>query len=212
MRTPLRRSIAQVLKIVHAEQEVAASVLEGRKVRVGTAAEEVQEWSARHDPAFTEGLGEVRRLVRETAPDGVAPQPDTPEFWQLFFRLQAAYLLLWSIVERYTAFRFGPGLDPWSRVVQLEKDPMFRGAVVAGGAKPGVVVDARDPETRYRLSADGGGAAKYFYQVRSNLSHRGKSAFQDAQLVHKAATSDRALGQPQKGATPSGVTSTPGSG
>jgi hypothetical protein len=26
-----------------------------------------------------------------------------PKFWIVFFRLQAVYLLLWSIVERYTA-------------------------------------------------------------------------------------------------------------
>jgi hypothetical protein len=39
-----------------------------------------------------------------------------------------------------------------------------------------------------RLEADGTGAARYYYQVRSNLSHRGKSAFRDAQLVHKSVT------------------------
>ena len=38
------------------------------------------------------------------------------------------------------------------------------------------------------MAADGTGAAEYFYRIRSNLSHRGKSAFQDARLVYKAAT------------------------
>jgi hypothetical protein len=36
--------------------------------------------------------------------------------------------------------------------------------------------------------ADGTGAAEHFYQVRSNVSHRGKSAFNDPQQVHKAVT------------------------
>lgn len=170
------------------EQEITANVLVGKKLHTGTAPETVQLWSARHDPVFHEGLAEVRRLVAEAAPDGVGSQPDTPELWQMFFRLQSAYLLLWSIVERFTAFRFGPGLDPWPRIVRLNQDATFREAVVAGGAKPDVVIDARDPETRYRLAADGTGAAKYFYQVRSNLSHRGKSAFKDAQLVYKSVT------------------------
>jgi len=42
------------------------------------------------------------------------PQPDDPKFWRVFFRLQAAYLLLWSVVERYAALRYGPGLRPAS--------------------------------------------------------------------------------------------------
>jgi hypothetical protein len=166
----------------------AANVLEGRRVRDGTAGEDVHEWSATWDPVFREGLDEVRLLVQEAAPNGVAPQPDTRDLWHSFFRLQAAYLLLWSIVERYTALRFGPAQDPWPRVVQLGKDTSFRQAVVAAGAKPGEVVDSRDPKNHHRLAEDGTGAAEYFYQVRSNLSHRGKSAFRDAQLVLKAAT------------------------
>jgi hypothetical protein len=165
-----------------------ANVLAGRKVRAGSAGENTQEWTARQDPVFTEGLAEVRRLVQETALDGVSSQPDTPELWSSFFRLQAGYLLLWSIVERYTALRYGPGLDPGERVKQLGKDPSFREAVAAAGAREDVVVDSRDPDSRLRLRADGTGAAGYFYRVRSNLSHRGKSAFKDAQLVHKAVT------------------------
>ena len=126
------------------------------------------------------------------APDGVSPQPDTPELWGSFFRLQAGYLLLWSIVGRYTALRFGPGLEPWSSVRQLGKGASLRTAMAAAGIMPGRVIDSRDPSRCHRLAADGSGAAEYFYQVRSNLSHRGKSAFRDAQLVHKAVTELRA--------------------
>jgi hypothetical protein len=149
----------------------------------------VQEWSAAQDPAFTEGLAEVERLTGEAAPHGsVPPQPDTPELWSSFFRLQAAYLLLWSIVERYTALRFGPGLDPGVRVNMLGDDPSFLKAVADADVKPGRVTDSRDPSKHPSMAADGAGAAKYFYRIRSNLSHRGKSAFQDARLVHKAVT------------------------
>lgn len=59
-------------------EEIAANVLEGRPVRVGSAGESVQQWSAWRDPVFTEGLDEVLRLVQEAAPGSVDPQPDTP--------------------------------------------------------------------------------------------------------------------------------------
>jgi hypothetical protein len=177
---------------VHAQsgtKTVDSNALAGRQVRRGSATDTRQEWSASQDPAFTEGLAEVQRLTGEAVPDGSVPaQPDTLELWSSFFRLQAAYLLLWSIVERYTALRFGPGLEPGDRVSKLGDDPSFVKAVADAGVKPGRVIDSRDPSTHSRIASDGTGAAKYFYRIRSNLSHRGKSAFQDAQLVHKALT------------------------
>jgi len=48
-------------------------------------------------------------------------------------------------------------------------DEAFRAAVLVSGTKPDVVVDSRDPERKYRLAADGKGAAAYFHVVRSNL-------------------------------------------
>ena len=178
-----------VAEAISAAGTTPANVLTGRKLGSGTTPGTVQRWSASQDPVLAEGLDEAEQLAREAVPDGSVPsQPDTPELWRSFFRLQAAYLLLWSIVERYTALRFGPGLGPAERIRRLGQDPSFRSAVAGAGATPGAVVDSRDPGCRHRLAADGTGAAAYYYQVRSNLSHRGKSAFLDAQLVHKAVT------------------------
>src|SRR5205807_2375655 len=47
-----------------------ANALEGRRVRVGTAGEPAEAWSAASDPVFSEGLEEVCRLVLEAAPHG----------------------------------------------------------------------------------------------------------------------------------------------
>jgi hypothetical protein len=69
------------------ETSLVANVLEGRRLDRGTAAENIAEWSAWRDPAFSEGLDEVARLVHEAAPHGVDPRPDTVDLWQSFFRL-----------------------------------------------------------------------------------------------------------------------------
>ncbi|SBT40340.1 hypothetical protein [Micromonospora narathiwatensis] len=167
-------------------RSVMANVLAGAKLQHGVSGDPVPEWSAGHDPVLGEGLAEARRLVLEAAPQGVRAQPDGPEFWRQFFRLQASYLLLWSVVERYTALRYGPALEPGPRVRRLGDDPAFQAALKTVGAKHGSVVDSRDPTDTIKLRPDGTGGARYYYQVRSNLSHRGKGAFRDARLVLKA--------------------------
>ncbi|MBQ0994893.1 hypothetical protein KBX08_33105 [Micromonospora sp. H61] len=84
-------------------RSINANVLAGAELQSGVSGDPVPEWSVGHDPVFGEGLAEVRRLVMEVAPHVVPAQPDSPQFWRQFFRLQASYLLLWSVVERYTA-------------------------------------------------------------------------------------------------------------
>lgn len=165
---------------------IAANVLVGRQLNRGTADEEVNHWSVAFDPVFVEGLAEVYAMTIAAAPDGVAVQPDHIGFWRQFFQLQAAYLLLWAAVERYTALRFGPDLEPGQRIGLLGRDTDFTDAVVRAGAPRGVVYDSRRPSHRDEVRPDGTGAVQYFYRVRSNLSHRGKSAFRDGQLVYRA--------------------------
>lgn len=74
------------------------------------------------------------------------------------------------------------------RVKLLGRDSRFAEAVkrqipVLGDR----VTDSRNPETRYRLDpANPGKCVLYYYQVRSNLNHRGKGAFRDGNLVRKS--------------------------
>lgn len=165
----------------------SAYILVGRSPRVGSSVEQLYVWRSTSDPAFSHGLDQVATLVKVVSPEGFRSRPDTPELWRDFYQIQAAYLLLWSIVERYTALKYGPSLDPFERVKLLDIDDAFINAVRQAGAVEGSVVDSRDPSTRYKLRKDGGSAAKYWYAVRSNLGHRGKSAFRDGRLVLKCA-------------------------
>ena len=100
--------------------------------------------------------------------------------------MQAAYLLLWTVYERLTALRYGPSRDVMARLQDLERDKAFREAFHDCGARTGeVVCDSRDLAT-VRIGADGSKALDYWYQVRSNLSHRGKSAYRDSKIVYEA--------------------------
>ncbi len=110
---------------------------------------------------------------------------DTDSKWQRFFRCQMAYLLLWSILERLSALCFGPGHDPMQRIKQLHELPGMRDLVRQNVQRTDKVSDSRNPDATYKL--DGANAKKcfeYYYQVRSNLSHRGKGMFNEFDKVH----------------------------
>jgi gamma-glutamylcyclotransferase (GGCT)/AIG2-like uncharacterized protein YtfP len=139
-------------------------------------------WSLTDDPAFGPGLDIVRRVLGEV--DRVSG--DTFDFdWQRFFRSQMAYLLLWSILERLSALCFGPAHDPTQRIRKLHELPGMKDLVRQNVQRTDKVSDSRNPDTTYKL--DGTNAKKcfdYYYQVRSNLSHRGKGVFNEFDKVH----------------------------
>ena len=151
--------------------QVPANVLCGKKLGKGTSSEPVKRWSASNDPVFTEGLAEVRRLVLEAAPLGVDPRPDDPRLLNITPAPSGIPTPL-EFIERYTALRFGPNLDPMERTkswgtIRRSEMPWYE-------PFSHQVVDARDPDKTRRMAADGTGASDCYYQVRSNLSHRGK--------------------------------------
>jgi hypothetical protein len=125
--------------------------------------------------ADKEGLKEF-----ESAP------PDSFD-WPRLFRLQMAYLLLWSAIERYTALCFGPDLKPLDRVKLLGEQPLFKESLAQVLQREDKVVDSRDSKHSFRLSAANPlSSCKYFYQVRCNLGHRGKGAWSDGEKVRLA--------------------------
>ena len=136
-------------------------------------------WSLTNDPAFGPGLETVQRVLEEV--DRIS---DSDE-WPRFFRAQMAYLLLWSILERLSALCFGPGQDPMQRIKKLHELSGMKDLVSLTVQRTDTVSDSRDPNTDYKLDrTDAESCFKYYYQVRSNLSHRGKGMFNEFDKVH----------------------------
>ena len=94
---------------------------------------------------------------------------------------------LWSAIERYSALSYGPGLRPAQRVSALGEDPLFAQALEQAVARDDSVVSSEDPRETYALSrSDPRSSAEYFYKIRSNLSHRGKGAWSEAERLRVA--------------------------
>lgn len=153
----------------------STNVLVGRSPKKGSAPCEDAEWNGWDDPLFTAALDVVDETL--TSQDFA---------WDLkpLFRLQMAYLLLWSSIERYVSLRYHLGDKVSEKVAQLAREPAFAAGLqqhvegrreVYRADRPGEkeVLDPRAPDK----------AVRYYYQVRSNITHRGKGVVRDFELL-----------------------------
>jgi len=179
------------VEVATARGRRAANALWARRPDRGVEQLEGSSWSSANDPLLTEALAVVRRDAERLLGHGwlvtlrKTGMPPTPQLFERFFRLQASYLLLWTIVERAAAFIVGPDARAVARLKRLEELPEYRDAFAAACVETSrPVTDVRDPDRLIRLHPDGHAALHgYWYTVRSTVTHRGKAAFRDVELV-----------------------------
>ena len=170
------------------ERGEAVNVVAGRGSPVpGAVPHGYDDWSLwRDDAMFRDGM----RLVVEDASRFAhfkfpsAPPDQFP--WTDFFQLQMLHMFAWTILERYVAMRFGPRTAPTQAARRLGADEVFATAL----EQTAITLDRPLYDTRgggpYRFSPeDPAGSARYLYQLRSNVVHRGKGTHQDAELLRR---------------------------
>jgi hypothetical protein len=142
-------------------------------------------WRLTDDPAFGFGLEAVQRTC--DAVSEAYKNSDSHQEWSLFFQSQMAYLLLWSILERLSALCVGPSVDPSQRIQHFSTIEGMGDAVRRNVHRTGKVFDSRDPNDSKTLDPNNSRKCfEYYYRVRSNLSHRGKAAWRDFEVVHRS--------------------------
>jgi hypothetical protein len=160
------------------DQSITSNTLLGRDLSNGTVPfeSEKERWRGVDDPFFKDAL----QVVAETLPtDGKNPAP--PDL-RVLFRAQMGYLLLWSILERYAALRYHLAGESVGKVDYIATETAFIEGIRKYVREPREVYRADNPDAdkRCRLTPDNPKKAlRYYYQVRSNATHRGKGAVQD---------------------------------
>jgi hypothetical protein len=145
-----------------------AWILEGKNPENG---EIYGDWDGQQDPLFGYGLDVIEEIWEIN--HGVSGAYDK------LFRLEAAYLLLWSAIERYASLRYH-----LSNRVKFKLEPIITDSAFAQALKKYVVIDkprsvrsADNPETVWNLDPNSPrDSFQYYWQIRNNTSHRGKSA------------------------------------
>lgn len=160
-----------------------ANVLVGKSPKKGSVPCEEPEWNGWNDPLFTAALDVVEETLGSQKFD-----------WNLkpLFRLQMAYLLLWSSIERYVSLRYHLADKVNEKVGHLAQEAAFvtglrdrvhekRFVYRADRPTEREVLDPQLPDPEFPRKA-----VDYYYQVRCNLTHRGKGVFGDYDLLHRS--------------------------
>jgi hypothetical protein len=170
---------------VDSTRALRGNVLLGKFLDQGNPAQlNKNSWTFSDDPVFKEGLAEVAAIIGEDC-DHPVPEEQKRSFeWPRFFRLQMAYLLLWSAVQRFTCFAYSPRLNDEDRNTRLSADHRFKEALLEVQPQVRVVSKSLRPEKVCTLNPESPkDAVDYYYQIRCNLSHRGKAHYIDLETL-----------------------------
>lgn len=160
---------------VIAINDLQVNILWGRRPNQGGQPLDF-DWSGWKDPLLTVALDVVEETISR------AQQYE----WNLgnTFRLQMAYLLLWSAIERYTSLRYHLRGQATSKIMKLAEEPAFSKELLNQVKEDRKVHRTDAPESKeYLRATDPIRSLGYYYQIRSNLVHRGKAMPSDHQII-----------------------------
>lgn len=106
--------------------------------------------------------------------------------WDLkpLFQLQMKYMLLWTIIERFSFLMYSLGAGPSERNKKLSENRYFKDALLKFVKKEREIYSADNPEERFLLDPQNSKKSiEYYYKVRCNISHRGKAVIRDFDTV-----------------------------
>jgi hypothetical protein len=176
---PGRLYVWKASEVERGDKRLRANVLIGRGPNNGSHPLEGTAWDGSKDPLFYPALEIVSQCIHENS-----------EFeWNLkpLLRLQMAYTLLWSGIERFTAFKYHLGKNATQKVRKLAEDPAFRAILQKLLSETRTIFRTDDPSKTETLDpADPTGSIAYYYQLRSNVVHRGKGAIRDHETLIKS--------------------------
>lgn len=146
-------------------------------------------WTSKYDPylahSFPLLINEIEKIEKQALPGDMFLQ-----YWQYMNNLQEKYLLLTVILEHIALLVIGTYdlTGPNARISQLGETAEWKLAYERVQKYPGItkieVKDAKKLKYKYG-NENAEDAIKTYYQVRSNLSHQGKSGgYADCELMY----------------------------
>lgn len=179
------------LPVIVGGQEQLTGAFIGRKMGKGNPEKLYSAWTSKLDPIFSQSFPLLHQQIFEKTLKFTDAEHDPIGYWSQMNSLLSQYLLLVSILEHLTVVKFG-GSKKQEPMVRIRKLQQSQGYLRAFNAitdekynPPIRVSDSRAVENS--LSSSNSEQALFaWYQVRSNLQHRGKASLFDAGIVQKS--------------------------
>jgi len=166
------------------------NLLTGKKVGRGCSYYESSEWDGSKDPLFNEALEMIDGILNSKADQNENHRHlDYSIGINEIFRLQMAYMLLWSAIERYGSLKYGLKTTPDELKVKLSQEPAFTNGLQESVKYQRRVFRTDEPEKNIILDPENPKKSiEYYYQVRCNVVHRGKTVFNDIDVIRDSLT------------------------
>ena len=143
-----------------------------------------ETWSFKHDPYFSQGLLACKEIRKGSR----SKMPELHQEYFDFFCNQSAFMLLWTIIERFCTLKYG-NLSPNEKLKSLYTDPEIKWDFVYDIVKRNDSIVRSDRE-KEQLKLNSASSIKkileYYYGLRSNMVHRGKNVFGDINRISDA--------------------------
>ena len=161
-----------------------ANILEGKSRLRGLEEFMDQTWSFKHDPYFSQGLLACKEIRKGSS----SKMPELHQEYFDFFCNQSAFMLLWTIIERFCTLKYG-NISPNEKLKSLYTDPEIKWDFVHDIVKRNDSIVRSDRE-KDQLKLNSASSIKkileYYYGLRSNMVHRGKNVFGDINRISDA--------------------------
>ena len=161
-------------------EKIIANVFFGRSPKKGSVHSDDCSFEGIKDPLFKDAFN----VIEDTIENCGNFELDNTRF----FKLQMAYLLLWTIIERYVTLRYHlGGNDVMFKIHELENDEIFCNELKKIDGEKRHIFRSDEPRTKVTLDFNNPKKAiDYYYQIRSNIVHRGKAAFDDYRKLYNS--------------------------
>jgi hypothetical protein len=183
--------LEEMLPVIAEGKEIQVAVFIGKKMTKGNPERLYLPWTSTLNPIFSQSFPLLHREIDRNALKFTDLEYNPADYWAQMNKLLSQYLLLVSILEHLTVVKFGGSKkqEPMERIRKFHESDGYAKAFQALTTErynPLIKVsDSRAVETLIS-STNPRQALLAWYQVRSNLQHRGKASVFDAELVHKS--------------------------
>lgn len=171
-------------------KEFTINLLVGKEPQKGSIESDIANWTAKTDPMFTTAMDVIQKKIDQNAMHEFIEKPFA---WDRFFELLMAYQLLWSSIERYCSFTYGLMLEPIEKRHHLARSEVFRKYLKqilkehVQHHQTDTIYHSQSLDDYKRLDADKPiYSIDYYYYIRNNLAHRGKSEWRDGDIIRIA--------------------------